>query len=63
MATEPKPKSDELAVTVDLFVGPDARRGIAVAGLLADQPDLREAELTEADWLKRLEAYLATPRP
>jgi hypothetical protein len=49
-------------VPVDQFAV-DASLSIPVAGLLADNPHLRTAQLTPQEWQARLDAYLDSPRP
>lgn len=53
----------EAKITVHEFIGGDARRAINVAGLVASDPALAAANLTEAAWGKRLQAWLDSPRP
>lgn len=55
--------TEEIPVPVDQFTAGDARKAIAVAGLLADRPELRDKQLTETDWQAALSAYLESPRP
>lgn len=52
-----KHAADEAPVPVDQFAT-TARLAIPVAGLLASDPDLREAELTPSEWQARLDKYL-----
>lgn len=52
----------ELPVPVGSFIQ-NAAHAIPVAGLLADKPELVDAQLTPADWQKALDAYLKSPRP
>lgn len=66
--TSPKPPAAPVAepealVTVGVWVADVPSRAIPVAGLLADQPDLAEAELSEQDWQAALDAYSKSPRP
>lgn len=57
----PKPAaSAEPSIDVGQFIENDAH-AIPVAGLLASDPSLRDAELPRAEWQKRLADYLATP--
>ena len=50
----------DLPIPVGQFIT-DASHAIPVAGLLASDPALREAQLPRAEWEQRLADYLATP--
>jgi hypothetical protein len=62
----PKPAASaepvDTPIDVGQFIENDAH-AIPVAGLLASDSSLREAELTRAEWQQRLDDYLASPRP
>lgn len=55
-------EQDEPTLTAAGFVASPAH-AVGVAGLLADEPDLREAELTRSQWQRKLDTYLKSPRP
>lgn len=69
MSTPRKPSAEAADDDAEAVVigaeqfAPDARTQIQLAGLLADQPELRDAQLTSEDWQGKLNAYLASPRP
>lgn len=54
--------SAEPTITVGDFIE-NLSHSIPVAGLIADQPELLHAELTAADWQKRLDTYQKSERP
>lgn len=58
--TTPPAEPTEVLIPVGEFIESDSH-AIPVAGLLASDPELREARLTRADWQTRLDEYLATP--
>lgn len=56
-------KQAHVPVPADIFVAGDARKAILLAGLLADQPDLRGADLLPDEWQKALDTYATSERP
>lgn len=49
-------------VPADAAVGDDARELVPLAGLLADQPNLRDELHTPEEWRELLDAYNASER-
>lgn len=45
------------------FTSGDGAAQVPMAGLLAHDPELREAKLGPEAWGKKLQEYAATPRP
>lgn len=61
--TAEKSTPSEAPVTAGLWtVGLDPRSQVLLAGLLADDPTLRTAELPATEWRKRLSRYENTER-
>jgi hypothetical protein len=64
MATTPKTdKQAPVPVPADLFAAGNGRATVALAGLLADKPELREQQMLPEQWQDALDAYLASERP
>ena len=51
-------KEDVLLISADEVLGSDARERVPFAGLLAHEPELRDAQLPPEEWQERLQAYL-----
>jgi hypothetical protein len=51
-------KEDVLLISADEVLGSDARERVPFAGLLAHEPELRDAQLPREEWQERLQAYL-----
>lgn len=71
MATTPRNRRDDgdegdaivaVPIPVSSFIQ-NASHAIPVAGLLADQPELRDELHTREEWAELLDAYLTSPRP
>lgn len=64
MPTEAKTQSTSPdVVDVQTWVAGDGPKQVAVAGLLASNRELHEAELTRDEWEAHLADYLDSPRP
>lgn len=57
-----KKADEEPQLSVEDFISDDARDRIPIAGLLADQPQLREEQHTRAEWQELLADYLTSKR-
>ena len=51
-------KTTEPTVSAEDAIGDDTRERIPFAGLLAEQPNLRNEQHTHAEWRELLNAYL-----
>jgi hypothetical protein len=58
--SKPKPP---VGVPATVFAASDYAAAVPLAGLLAHDPSLASAELTPAEWRKKLDAYSKSPRP
>lgn len=59
----PAAKQDEpLRIAAEDAIGSDARNRVPWAGLLADQPNLRNELHTAEEWRELLDAYNASER-
>lgn len=62
MSQPTKSTSPEPTFTAAHWAAGNGPLQVPLAGLLAADPELREAELTHADWTARLEEYLKSER-
>lgn len=60
---EQKPTERDGVQFTHLWANTDGTKQSALAGLVVDQPELRDATLTHDEWKTALDEYLASPRP
>lgn len=54
---------EEAPVSAFIWSLGDHAKQVPLAGLLVQDPSLREAELTPSEWRDRLDEYLRSPAP
>lgn len=57
------PDEDAPRFPARVWAAGDGNLQIPLAGLLADDPTLNDAELTDPQWRAALDEYLSSPRP
>jgi hypothetical protein len=61
-AKPPAEDEQEPLIAAEDAIGPDARERVPWAGLLAAEPELRDATYTRAEWQELLDAYQRSER-